>query len=211
MDRAEWHERLAAEETRLGLTQGFKMLYGPWATLGGCDTAFLSLNPGRAPDKAAMRTVSDERGNSYEVERLTTVSPLTDQFLRLAELIGRTPLQIMTGVVAPFRSDGFASLAPGQRAAALALGQDFWRGPLSAPGLRLVVAVSREAAEMAVALTGARYDGQVAAGWGDHVLRRFRMPDGGRVVHLPHLSRFRLVGRPASADALAWALGLGPA
>lgn len=65
MDRDGWQQLLTAEETKLQFSQGFKFLYGPWSSRAGLEVAFLSLNPGRAPPFAELRTVSDERGNSY--------------------------------------------------------------------------------------------------------------------------------------------------
>lgn len=81
--REDWDQELRRLESELCFNEGFKPLYCPWSTLETGRVAFLSLNPGRAPDDAEMRVVSDERGNSYEVERETTKSPLTDQFLKL--------------------------------------------------------------------------------------------------------------------------------
>ena len=82
MDRDFWFDRLTAEERRLDLSGGFKFLYGPWKGLETARIAFLSLNPGQAPVEAELRVVSDERGNSYEVERTTTLSPITEQVER---------------------------------------------------------------------------------------------------------------------------------
>ncbi len=71
MDRQAWSELLATKQRELGLADDDKFVYGPWDTLSGAEAAFLSLNPGKAPDKSDKRTVLDERGNSCEVERCT--------------------------------------------------------------------------------------------------------------------------------------------
>ncbi|MBP9048869.1 MAG: hypothetical protein WAT35_15135 [Tabrizicola sp.] len=206
MDRDGWQQLLTAEETKLQFSQGFKFLYGPWSSRAGLEVAFLSLNPGRAPPFAELRTVSDERGNSYLIEASTTVSPLTQQFLTFAARVASPPEAILTGVVAPFRTDDWKGASLAQRRAMLSLGRSFWREPLIDARLRLIVAVSDEAAALAVELTGAKFDGKRPAGWGDLVIRRYRLPNGGVIAHLPHLSRFRLFGRPQSEDALDWAL-----
>lgn len=206
LDHAGWQGLLAAEERRLGLTQGFKMLYGPWSSLGTASVAFLSLKPGAAPPGADLRTVSDERGNSYKIERSTTVSPITEQFLALAALLGHAPREILSGVVAPFRAAAWEEMTAAQKDGALALGRRFWAGPLARPDLRLVLAVSQEAADLVVALTGAALEAEIPAGWGNLRLRRYRTGDGRTVVHLPHLSRFRLLSRASSREAVARAL-----
>lgn len=206
--RDHWQRTLAAHEQRLGLTEGFKFLYGPWSTLTTGGFAFLSLNPGVAPDGADLRTVSDERGNSYVVEQLTTRSPITDQYLRLAELVGVDPSAILAGVVIPFRSASVAKLTTEQRSTGLDLAADFWREPLARPALRTIVASGQEAGDFVVNLLAAHPDSVVPSGWGGIVLRRFRTPDGRAVVQLPHLSRFKLLSRPACMQPLRTVLAL---
>lgn len=79
-----WGQRIREAGREIGFTEGYKILFAPWATIGTTDTVFLSLNPGRPPAGAELEVLSDERGNSYEVERHITVSPITEQFLALA-------------------------------------------------------------------------------------------------------------------------------
>ena len=110
MDRDYWIKKLEEAKIELGFSDGYKFVYGPWTTLDKAEVAILSLNPGRAPDGADMCTISDERGNPYAVEREETKSPLTEQFLRLAQLLRMQPTEILTGVVAPFRSDSWSDL-----------------------------------------------------------------------------------------------------
>lgn len=198
MDRDYWIKELEETGIDLGFSDGYKFVYGPWTTLDKAVVAFLSLNPGTAPDGADMCTISDERGNSYAVEREETKSPLTDQFLLLAQLLGRRPADILTGVVAPFRSDSWGNLEKRQREESLAIGRRFWRGPLSRPDLRLVIACSGEAGKLVAGILGASLDSVVCAGWGNIKLRRYLSPQGEVVVQLPHLSRFRLLGRERS-------------
>ena len=209
MIRAAWQARLEQEERRLSLSSGFKFVYGPWATLTTARIAFLSLNPGAPPDGADLRTVSDERGNSYVVEQATTRSPITDQYLRLAALLGVDPSAVLAGVVNPFRSASAADLTAQQQAAGLALGEEFWRGPLSRADLQRIVTSGREAGDFVARLLGARLDAEVASGWGTVTLRRLRTHDGRVIVQLPHLSRFKLLSRPACVGPLRAVFGHG--
>lgn len=202
MDRDEWTERLAKDEKALGFSNGFKFVYGPWATLDTAKVAFLSLNPGRPPDNVDMRTVSDERGNSYEVERLITRSPITDQFLKLAEFLGHQPSDILTGVIAPFRSDDWDGMTREQKSRSLDLGREFWSIPLSRPELHLVISCSQEATNTVVKLTDASFEKEQPARWGNTRLRRYRANNNKVILHLPHLSRYRLLGREPSEQAL---------
>lgn len=208
MDRGQWFDELSITERNLGLSQGFKFLYCPWITRETARIAFLSLKPGIAPHGADLRVVSDERGNSYEVERHTTRSPITSQFLALAEMLGSPPAEILTGVATPFRAASWAELNPQQAETAISIGRRFWRKPLARSELELIVAVSAEAAEIAVELTSAKPELEMSAEWGELLLRRYRTPKGQVIVHLPHLSRFKLLSRPASRKAVAQILGL---
>lgn len=202
MSKAEWQSVLETSENALGFTLGFKPLYCPWETLHTAKVAFLSLNPGRAPNNAELRLTSDERGNSYEVEKYTTRSPLTAQFLLLCDLLGLRPSEVLTGVAAPFRSNNWQELTLQQRKGSLEIGRRFWEQPLSCSGLQMVITCSTEATKLAVSITAARPDTEVSAAWGKIRLRRFVSESGKVVIQLPHLSRFRLLGRPASEAAI---------
>jgi hypothetical protein len=207
MDRQEWFELLAEEERRLGFRDGFKMVFSPWNLLDRARIAFLSLKPGRPPDNADLRVVSDERGNSYEIERTVTKSPITEQFLKMAERLGVRPGAILSGVVAPFRGNRWEDLSPEQQQASLALGRRFWEQPLNRPGLTTIVAVSEEAAKLVADVTEARKVDEFSAGWGVQKIRVARTRKGATVIHLPHLSTFKLFSRPESEAPLARAFG----
>ena len=143
MNRRYWTKKLNEAETELGFIDGYRFVYGPWATLDKAKIAFLSLNPGRGKnlDKATMRDISNERGNTYEVEQGKIKSPIVDQFLRLAKLLGRQPADILTGVIAPFRSKGLGHADRASTKRISRFGPEiFWMGPLSRPDLRLIIA-----------------------------------------------------------------------
>lgn len=205
-DKDFWTDLLLQQETAIGFSQGFKLLYCPWRTIDVGTVAFISLNPGRAPDDAELRIASDERGNSYEVERASTVSPITDQFLRLCTFIQVNPGHVLTGVAAPFRSGSWAQLSREQRNGSLELGRRFWGAALNQPRINKIIAVSNEASNLAVGVTRSRIIREIPSGWGNIKIRVFENLNGVRVVQLPHLSRFRLFGRSESESYLAEAL-----
>lgn len=200
MDRDYWIKELEEAEDGLGFSDGYQFVYGPWDTLEKADIAFLSLNPGKPSPyhMNSIREISNERGNTYEEERHTTISRINEQFLQLARLLGRNPAEILTGVVVPFRSAKWDVLKPNQKLGSLAVGRRFWKAPLSRPDLRLVIVCSREAKRLVVDLTAATPDSEARAGWGNIRLRRYRSRLGKVIVQLPHLSRFTLLGREPS-------------
>jgi hypothetical protein len=109
----------------IGFAEGYKILYAPWATSGKTDAVFLSFNPGRPPVGPALVTLGAERGSSHKVERHFTASPITAQFLALAGLLRLRPIELLTGVVVPFRSDRWGQVPAAKRNAALDLGRKF--------------------------------------------------------------------------------------
>ncbi len=202
MTPIDWHQRLTRIETALGLRDGFRFVYGPWSTLNSGRIAFLSLNPGRAPSGTKAREVSDERGNSYAVEQHTTLSPITDQALRSFEFFGAAPQEVLTGVVCPFRTPAWNDLSRQQRTEALTLGRAFWEEPLNRPELELIICCSNEATRAVTGWMGAQLEASRPAGWGNIQIHRYRTRVGTPILALPHLSRFRLFGRPQSEAAI---------
>jgi hypothetical protein len=207
MNRTDWHHRLVTTETALGLRDGFRFVYGPWTTLQTGRMAFLSLNPGRASSDSNLREISDERGNSYAVERHTTLSPITNQALQAFAFFGTEPQDALTGVVCPFRTPGWNDLSKPQQSQALALGRAFWEQPLNRPELELIICCSTETTRAVTGWLGARHETSAFVGWGNIRIHRYRTRWGVPILALPHLSRFRLFGRPQSEAAIRALLG----
>ena len=90
-------ELLKSAEKKYNFSDGFKLLYCPWGNISSSNIAFISLNPGNAPENAELRMVSDERGNSYEVEAHQELSPITKQILELCRRLGKQPDQVLMG------------------------------------------------------------------------------------------------------------------
>ena len=76
MDKQIYQDLIKSVETEYGFTEGYELLSCPWNTIGTTETAFISLNPGKPPDVKELRYVSNEQGNSYEVDRFITKSPI---------------------------------------------------------------------------------------------------------------------------------------
>ena len=136
MDKIIWTKKLSDTDKRYNFFDGYKLLYCPWETIHEVKIAFISLNPGKPPQNAELREVSDERGNSYWVERKITESPITDQFLKLCEFIEKTPDEILTGAICPFGSMDWDFFMNGkvftdkQKEIGLNLGAEFWKEAL---------------------------------------------------------------------------------
>ena len=211
MNKTYWGREIRRVESAYGFERGYQLLYCPWKTINRHEMTFLSLNPGgRTPHEANpnRRLISDERGNSYEVERDTSRSPIASQFLRLCEFKGLRPSEVLAGALAPFRSDRWSSLTSPRREASLDVGRRFWTAVLrqSAPDKPIVVC-SKPAADIVKSMLGARCERKLPAGWGSVSIRRYRAADNRLIVHLPHLSRYKLFGRAESKPYLIAAFG----
>lgn len=202
MDKQHWYDRLRGAEEQYGFTEGFGLVYAPWAALATSQVVFLSLNPGVMPHGKEPRDISDERGNTYEVEEFTTRSRITSQFLKMAEFMGLKPMDILPGVVAPFRSPTWSGWTAQQRNVAFELGKEFWGPVLRQPHVDTVIAVSDLACRAALDILGARANLDVPSGWGTARLRRYVDRDGRRIIHLPHLSRYQLFGKASCVEPL---------
>ena len=210
MDKTDWENKLRNIEAAYRFEYGYKLLYCPWETIDHHKLVFLSLNPGtRTPHGCdpVEGTISDERGNSYEVEQFNSRSPISGQFLRMCEFLGVAPTEVLTGAVAPFRSQSWKALTDRQRDASLDFGRRFWgRALQSRPQNTGIIACSKRAANLVVSLLGANLEKELGTGWGHYRIRRFRTKEGRLIVGLPHLSRFKLFGRAESEPYLEAAL-----
>jgi hypothetical protein len=205
MNRTEWQARLEQEEVARGYQDGFKLLFCPWQLLESADTVFLSLNPGNDPSGEAMRIASDERGNSYLIERRARHSPIADQYQKLCKLFGLDTEQVLTGALMPFRTPSWNDRRDGP---ALTLTRPFWHQVLSRGRVRTVFCVGRTVEREVVAMTGGRQSQELPSGWGKIMIRQYATSNGVSLYGLPHLSKFKLLSRAACISPLEELFGL---
>tara|TARA_B100001093_G_C26840805_1_gene1020446 strand:+ start:1147 stop:1770 length:624 start_codon:yes stop_codon:yes gene_type:complete len=194
MDREYIEKKILDIENKYNFTEGYKLLYCPWSTINHSSIAFISLNPGsKMPDEADMRLLSDERGNSYEVEMHTTKSPITNQFLELCKLLNKNPSDILTGTICPFRSKSWISLSREQRDAGLMLGKYFWHKTLDK--INLLICVGNDVAKNIISISDFNKEKIFNSGWGDIKIIKYKDSKDRTLIHLPHLSTFKLLSR----------------
>ncbi len=194
INKNEFEKTVYEYEKKFNFSYGFKILYCPWNTIGKADTAFISLNPGKPPQSADIKTLSDERGNSYEVEKYITKSPITEQFLELTKFIKRKPENILTGVACPFRGDRWRDFSLEQKQAGLDLGKTFWSKVLDKK-VKLIITLGNETTELITNLKSANLELEINSGWGNYKIRRYRNYENIEIIQLLHLSTFKLFSR----------------
>ncbi len=188
-------------EQECGFEDGFKLLYCPWERISDARIAFISLNPGMAPDDSEMRAIEDPEGNSYYVERENTKSPLTHQFLEMCDFISSKPNDILTGAFFPFRSAKWSDLSALQIEEVLKFSQPFWKSAIT-ENCELAVVLSNFVASQVVDLLDGKLEAEIPSGWGATKLRRYIAPNGTKVIQLPHLSTFKLFSREECVEPL---------
>jgi hypothetical protein len=210
--RDQWQNKIENIEKPYSFNLGYKLLYCPWATIETATHAFVSLNPAKkTPFDAEMRCVSEERGNSYIVERHTTKSPITEQFILLTDLLAISPENILTGVAHPFRSDDWNHFNSVQKQIGLELGFEFWKKVLDQGKITTVIISGTDISNMFVEHMGARFETKLASGWGRTSLTRHRTQSDIEIISLPHLSRFKLLSRSACYNPLKEIFKICPA
>jgi len=203
-DKAYWEYRIRTAAKEFGV-DGYGLIYGPWERLEAPKAIFLSLNPGRPPHKDKPSSVEDPRGNSYEVEKETTKSPITDQFLRLCKLLGLTPSDVLAGVVSPFRSMKWHTDGDSPRKArecSVGLGREFWTQALLYAKAPLIITSSLPTKHIVSQIFNLVEPVEIhPSGWAQVRLTRYRVGETD-IINLPHLSRYKLLNRHECAQHL---------
>jgi hypothetical protein len=200
MDRDYWQQHLSLQESMRGYDDGFKLLFCPWHLTDTADTLFLSLNPGNDPSGELMRTASDERGNSYLVQREAKHSPMADQYRQLCQFIGKDPEEVLAGSLMPFRTGKWDKNRDQPN---ISVARPFWRQVLATGKVRRVFCMGREVEDEVVSLTRAKLKRQIPANWGNLNIRRYAAGSDLQIFGLLHFSTYKMFGRPECIPQLA--------
>ncbi len=209
MDREFIKSEIDAEYARRRDLIGWRLLSCPWRTISEAKIAFLGLNPGGNNAPADHPDISVEDGSAYALESwggyAMGQSPLQSQVLLLFRQLGIQPEHVLSGNLVPFRSPSWKSLK--EPRSAMAFGLQLWDRILAAHPRQTVIAMGGDvfralADHFDVQPTAI---GSMPANWGK--VRVFKADCGRfRLVGLPHLSRFTIIGREKSKSAVEWAL-----
>lgn len=193
---------------------GWRFLYSPSSVLFGADVAFIGLNPGGAARHEAHAEFAMQTGSAYLHECWAGYpaghSSLQTQVRRLFGGLGVKAEAVLAGNLVPFRSRNWATLEQPQYS--LKFGQGIWLEVLLAAQPSLVVTMGGQTFDSLAAALQVEDVECSLLGWGKvkgrkaHYSRSGSLADG-LLVGLPHLSRFRIVGREASREGLAGLFG----
>lgn len=194
-------ELLKSAEKKYNFSDGFKLLYCPWDNISSSNIAFISLNPGNAPENAELRMVSDERGNSYELEMDITKSPINQQFMKLSDFLDKKPSDFLTGAAIPFRSNNWESLNKEQKIVGVEIGISLWKEMLGS-NIKKIIVTGEEACKMVLKIKSAKLELSIPSNWSNTKLKKYVSKDGTEIFSIPHLSSYRLFLRDESVKQL---------
>ncbi len=199
--------RIQEKYIELGYTLGWRLLYSPEAVLERARVAFVGLNPGGNHAPADHAEFAMESGSAYAQERWGKPpgqSTLQRQVLRLFEIVGEPPADVLAGNLVPFRSPSWEML--GSKDQALRLGRNIWEEILAHTRPQLVIGMGGSTWPVLKQLLRVDSVQQELVGWGSVRGERGTF-EGGTFVGLPHLSRFAIVTRKESQQGLQTLLG----
>ena len=191
-----------------GYSLSWSFLSSPLANLNSSKVALLGLNPGGGSIGHYHPSFSCEDGSAYVIEswggRPAGTSKLQQQVRKLFAALALEPSSVLSGNIVPFRSPNWAALS--NRTEALLFGKSIWRELFSHWTPELVVCLGEDSARTVRNILGIQNLERILVGWGNCTLS-IGQTETCRVIGLPHLSRFAIIGRSQNEDALAQAFG----
>lgn len=183
---------------------GWRLLASPSSTLERSKIAFIGLNPGGSSVDAEHSVFAMPEGQSAYVDESWAghsagKSPLQRQVLALFERLNVEPHDVLAGNLVPFRSSDWASLVDPK--GAIGFGKELWSGILKQARPSIVITMGGETTKAVADLLNVQDLSRHSVGWGSITAQRGTF-DSGVFFGLPHLSRFGVMTRTASADHL---------
>jgi hypothetical protein len=197
--------RIETEYQHLGHRLGWRFLTSPRRTLSTTTkTLLLSTNPGGNRIPEDHPTASSEAGSAYIVESWNGLppgqAPLQLQVQQLFEMLDEDLNAALAGYLVPFRSPNFESLPHREESVRFSI--DLWTDVFERVDPSLVVTVGKDTFKhMSAAWQEKPRILEEPVGWGSQTAlvanyaRRV-------VLALPHLSRFKIFGRPQSQEPI---------
>jgi hypothetical protein len=182
-----------AEYERLGHKLGWRLFTCPARNIETASVALITINPGGGKFEEPRWSV--EAGSAYEIESWN----LQRQVRRMFEIMVVKPEEILSGYLVPFRSSAWSALEKKQ--ASKDFGMGLWRDILDRLKPQTVIAFGKDISNDVASLLNARGCKKYSASWGEQTIDTFHYGIGGKLIILPHLSRFSLFNRPQSEEA----------
>jgi hypothetical protein len=200
--------RINEASDRLGCGLGWRLFYSPLSVLEGASVAFIGLNPGGRFEPSDHPRLASDDGSAYVTEIWHGQAPGQDklqlQVRALFDRLGVRPDQVLAGNLVPFRSPAWRDLPSPKDAEHF--GEEIWREIFARAKPRLIICNSQLSFKTLLKVFDASAPQSAPAGWGNITVER-AITENEHLVRFPHFSRFPIVNRPESQDAMRFALG----
>ncbi|WP_300009840.1 uracil-DNA glycosylase family protein [uncultured Roseobacter sp.] len=177
-------------------TLGWRFLSSPVSVLNKADIAFIGLNPGGSEVPRDHAEFAMAQGSAFRDEEWAGwpagQSRLQVQVLRLFEQLDVCPEDVLAGNLVPFRSPSWSDLR--DREFSLQFGRSLWSKVLGRVKPSLVICMGKTVTVELARLLQAENEIAVDIGWGAVKATRAEF-QSGRIIGLPHLSRFPVITR----------------
>ena len=201
---------IQAEYDRLGYDLGWTFMMTPAARLHDAKVCLVGLNPGGGDPGDHLWSV--EEGNAYFRQRWgkdkSSYSSLQLQIHELARLCGVGEDEMLAAQFIPFRSRSLRSLA--QQQSAFEFGRKLWAWVMASTPATVFLCLGNDAAAHLRQVAEAKPCADASSlptGWGRTTIDSWKTAGSGLerrvIVRLPHLSSYRIFGRPKGKSDLA--------
>ena len=189
-----------------GCNLGWRLLASPVDVLDGAEVAMIDLYPGGNVEPADHPRLAPNAGSAYVSEVWEDAkgpgqASLQKQVRALFEKLDVEPEKVLAGHLIPFRSPDKASEKEG-----VALGKEIWEKILRRAKPKLVIVMGTKVIKPIRGILRAGQIDPIHVNWGSITVKKAFYPNG-RLVVLPHLSRFGVITREQSQSALKEAFG----
>ena len=206
-----------AAQVKLGHKLGWRFVTCPKDNFTkGADIWLITLHPGGRRDYPEHPQPSQEAGSAYLVESWDDQAPGADSlqrqvqmlFVELARQIGEhSGASLLSSSLSshfiPFRAPSFAELK--NKPATIDFAKRLWHQILSNFHPKLLIVLDCNGYKAFSGILADRFgeafsEAEYPIGWKGYVARIRRYPNGTTLCWLPNLSRFKIFGRPKSAE-----------
>jgi hypothetical protein len=192
---------IQSECERLGHHLGWRLLCSPARNVEAADVALITCNP--AGNAIEPNRWSVEGGSAYVIESWKDYPPGTEklqrQIRRMFDIMEVNPADVLSGYFVPFRSPNWRSLP--RKDESIQFGIQIWREIFLHSKATTIIAFGKEIKRHVATLLAAAPRSTCRAGWGTQTIDVLTFGSHGKLVVLPHLSRFSLFNRPDSEQA----------
>lgn len=187
-----------------GNTQGWRFLYSHSFVLNHADVAIIGFNPGGGGQISEHGEFDVPPGTSAYLDESwkdypAGSEPLQLQIRALCGWLHVEPQTVLAGNFIPWRSRSLRTLKEPDRAKAFA--RALWSDIFQVVQPRLVITIGLETGAHIAKVLQTAAATRVGIGWGNYSAT-IATNERQRLIAFPHLSRFQIMDRPKSREAL---------